>query len=213
MQKTILTEPTRWSSIIEKCQNLSTSYSRIDQYTSIGADIFVFVYPIFLVILYSKGLLKKEKEPKEGALFIFFACLISTLINIGVQCFFQKERPIVELSHLDTEETILHQYLPESSFPSDHAVVSMSFAMATLLRGYKVKNKKIIVAGYCLIVISLLMCSCRVLTLVHRPTDILWGMSLAIMVVALLFWNPIYNFLKKFLITPCINLQEKIFKR
>ena len=213
MHKISLVEPHFWQQLIEKCQNLSTSYPRIDQYTSIGADIFVFVYPIFLVILYGKGLLNKKKEQKEGALFIFFACLISTLINIGVQCFFQKERPIVELSHLDTEETMLHDYLPESSFPSDHAVVSMSFAMATLLRGYKVKNKKIIFAGYCLIVISLLMCSCRVLTLVHRPTDILWGMSLAIMVVTLLSLNPIYKLLKKFLITPCINLQEKIFKR
>jgi membrane-associated phospholipid phosphatase len=151
---------------------LSTSYPRIDQYTSIGADIFVFLYPIFLVALYLKGIIKKEKESKEGALFIFFSCLFCTLINIGIQRFFYKQRPNAVL-YDDTEETMLHQFLPESSFPSDHAVVSMSFALATLFRGYKVKNKKIIFAGYVFIVISLVMCLCRIFTVVHWPSDIL----------------------------------------
>jgi membrane-associated phospholipid phosphatase len=37
------------------------------------------------------------------------------------------------MNHVETEETLLHQILPSSSFPSDHAVVSMAVAMATLL--------------------------------------------------------------------------------
>ena len=47
--------------------------------------------------------------------------------------FFYKERPIVVLNQVEAEETLLHDILPTSSFPSDHAVVSMAFAMATLL--------------------------------------------------------------------------------
>jgi membrane-associated phospholipid phosphatase len=37
------------------------------------------------------------------------------------------------LNQVNVEETLLHDILPTSSFPSDHAVVSMAFAMATLL--------------------------------------------------------------------------------
>jgi len=144
----------------------------LEQFAPIGADIFVFLYPIFLVALYLKGIIKKEKESKEGALFIFFSCLFCTLINIGIQRLFYKQRPNAVL-YDEAEETMLHEFLPESSFPSDHAVVSMSFAMATLLWGYKMKNKKIIYCGYGFVIISLIMCFCRILTVVHWPTDIL----------------------------------------
>jgi membrane-associated phospholipid phosphatase len=37
------------------------------------------------------------------------------------------------LNQVEAEETLLHDILPTSSFPSDHAVVSMAVAVATLL--------------------------------------------------------------------------------
>jgi len=168
-----LIEPQRGLSLLQTFTKLSEQYPRIDQLAPIGADVFVFIYPIFLVFLYTKGMIRKQLDRKEGALFIFFSCLISILTNICIQAFFLKDRPNIELFHLEAEETLLHKFLPSSSFPSDHAAVSMSIAIATLLRGYKTKNKNLIRMGYFLIIVAIIMSTCRVITVVHRPTDIL----------------------------------------
>ncbi|MDR3168564.1 MAG: hypothetical protein LBU27_02130 [Candidatus Peribacteria bacterium] len=39
------------------------------------------------------------------------------------------------------EETLFHGLLPNSSFPSDHAVVGMSIAIATLIWGHKIRSR------------------------------------------------------------------------
>jgi len=212
MHKIALIEPQWWEKLLHQAIEIVNNNPWLEQFAPIGADIFVFLYPIFLVALYLKGIIKKEKEAKEGALFIFFSCLFCTLINIGIQRFFYKQRPNAIL-YDDTEETILHQFLPESSFPSDHAVVSMSFALATLFRGYKAKNKKIIFAGYSFVVISLVMCCCRIFTVVHWPSDIIGGILLSLILTIVFSQTSLFSLMKKYLITPCINLQEKIFKR
>ncbi|MDR0651634.1 MAG: hypothetical protein LBG59_09960 [Candidatus Peribacteria bacterium] len=92
------------------------------------------MYPVFLVVIYVKGIVKKQLQLKEGAIFIFLSCFISVLVNISIQSFFLKNRPNIELFNGDIGETLLHTLLPNSSFPSDHAVVGMSIAIATLIR-------------------------------------------------------------------------------
>jgi membrane-associated phospholipid phosphatase len=137
MSKFRLIEPERGYTILQKTVVFSEDYPRIAQFAPTGADIFVFVYPIFLVLLYLKGIIKKQTQPKEGAVFIFLSCFISVLVNIGIQYFFLKNRPnieLIELLDVDIGETLLHGILPNSSFPSDHAVVGMSIAIATLIR-------------------------------------------------------------------------------
>ena len=87
----------------------------------ITADVFVFFYPVLLVILYLVGLFKNKDYYKESALWIFWSWVLSMLFNIVVQFFCDKVRPNI-LLWLEYEkiETILHKFLPQSSFPSDH---------------------------------------------------------------------------------------------
>ncbi|MDR2189652.1 MAG: hypothetical protein LBP53_00145 [Candidatus Peribacteria bacterium] len=134
-------EPQWGYTLLQKSIALSDTYPRIAHFAPLGADIFTFIYPIFLVALYLKGMIKKQKELKEGALFIFLSCFISVLINIFIQSFFLKHRPNIELFNENIGETLFHGLLPDSSFPSDHAVVGMSIAIATLLWGYKMKKQ------------------------------------------------------------------------
>jgi undecaprenyl-diphosphatase len=108
---------------------------------------------------------------------------------------------------------LLHSLLPDSSFPSDHAVVGMSIAVASLIRWYKTKNKNLIFFAYFLILVALIMSLCRVVTIVHRPSDILGGFLLAILIPLLLNRPFLLQYLKKRLIAPIIILQEKIFTR
>ncbi|MDR0282580.1 MAG: hypothetical protein LBI53_04730 [Candidatus Peribacteria bacterium] len=139
--KFILLEPQRAISVLDIFIEISETYPRIAQFAPIGADIFVFIYPILLVVLYLRGIIKKQLNHKEGVLFIFLSCVISIITNICVQSFFLRNRPNMGLYLIEAEETFLHKFLPSSSFPSDHATVSMSIAIATLLRGYTIKNR------------------------------------------------------------------------
>ncbi|MDR2541771.1 MAG: hypothetical protein LBD11_08815 [Candidatus Peribacteria bacterium] len=114
---------------------LAQNHPRIATFAPIGADIFLVIYPIFLIILYLRGIIKKQLEDKQGAIFIFLSCLISVATNIFLQYFFIKNRPQIEIIDGDKiAETLLDDLLPTSSFPSDHAVVGMSVAIATLIR-------------------------------------------------------------------------------
>ena len=146
-------------------------------------------------------IIKKKSNIKQWAFYIFFATLIAVLINIWIQCFFYKERPIVVLNQLETKETFMHKYLPPSSFPSDHAVVSMAFAIATLL--WWLFNKKKF-----FIVVSLIMTLCRILTLVHWPSDIFAWLWLWILIPLLLMIRPIRYVLIRNVINPIIRFEQ-----
>ncbi|MDR0859860.1 MAG: hypothetical protein LBO09_02515 [Candidatus Peribacteria bacterium] len=113
---------------------LAQNHPRIATFAPIGADIFLVIYPIFLIVLYLRGIIKKQLTDKQGAIFIFLSCLISVITNIFLQHFFSKGRPHLEILDDTIAETLLDNLLPTSSFPSDHAVVGMSIAIATLIR-------------------------------------------------------------------------------
>lgn len=211
MSKINLIEPQRWYNILYKAIEISEKHPRIEQFAPMGADIFLIIYPVFLIVLYIKWMIQKKIEDKQWALFIFFSCLISVIVNIIIQSFLIKNRPNVELFNADIGETMLHGLLPPSSFPSDHAVVSMSLAIATLIRAYKSKNRFLIWFWYFLVLIAIIMSGCRIITVVHRPSDIIWGFIVAILVPMIISYKPIFNTIKKRIIQPLIKLQEKIF--
>lgn len=213
MHKIPLVEPLWWDKLLQKWQSIQVKYWWISDLAPIFADIFVLVYPIFLVCVYIFAIVKRKKMQKQWALFVFFSTVFSVFINIWIQNFFSKERPIVALSHIETEETLLHDILPSSSFPSDHAVVSMSFAIAVLVRWIYSKKKFFICSGIVLIFVALLMTSCRILTLVHWPTDILAWLCLWIIVPCVLMFRPIRNFVIRYFINPIIKIEEWIVKK
>ena len=208
-----LIEPNWWLNLIEWGVWLQEKYIWISSIAPILADVFVIIYPIFLVLVYIYAIIKKKEILKQWALYIFFATFFAVLINIWVQCFFYKERPIVTLNQVDAWETLLHEILPVSSFPSDHAVVSMSFAMATLIWWIYSGKKFCIRSWVLLLLISFIMTSCRVLTLVHRPSDILAWLCLGLLVPLLLIVRPIRYALLRYIINPIIRFEKRVIKK
>jgi len=67
------------------------------------------------------------------------------------------------------------------------------------------------VLGLVLIACSVLMSVSRVAVGVHRPTDILAGWGVAIIVVYLVTLTPIRKRQKHYIIKPLITLQERLF--
>lgn len=179
----------------------------------ITADVFVFFYPVLLVILYLVGLFKNKDYYKESALWIFWSWVLSMLFNIVVQFFCDKVRPNI-LLWLEYEkiETILHKFLPQSSFPSDHAAMSMGIAVWIILWWTRNKDKKFIYMWIVFVLFSLITWVSRVMVGVHRPTDIIAWSIIWILIPVILFQKNIYKFFKKILIIPLINLQKTIWK-
>ena len=203
-----LIEPSRWMDILNWGIDIQTEYEWIANLAPTFADIFVFVYPIFLVLIYLYAIIKKKSLVKQWAIYICVATFIAVLINIWIQCFFYKERPIVVLNQIETSETLLHEILPSSSFPSDHAVVSMAFAMATLLWWLYNRRKFFTWSGVVFIIISLIMTACRILTLVHRPSDIFAWLFLWVLVPLILMIRPIRYALLRHIINPIIRFEQ-----
>ena len=203
-----LIEPSRWMDILQWGIDIQTKYEWIANLAPTFADVFVVVYPIFLVSIYLYAIIKKKTLVKQGAIYIFLATFIAVLINIWIQTFFYKERPIVVMNQVETGETLLHDILPTSSFPSDHAVVSMAVAISTLLWWIYNRKKFFTWFGVLFILISLVMTGCRILTLVHRPSDIVAWLILWVLVPLILMIRPIRYFLVKNVINPVIRFEQ-----
>ena len=211
-------EPKWGYDFLKMLVDLWNKHQWIADFYPIGADIFVFVYPIFLTYWYLRGMITKNKLFKQDALIIFFSCLFSVIVNILSQQFFDKQRPIYELGTavLD-KDTILHQFLPVTSFPSDHAVVTFSIAMATLLLALRSHNKNLKIWSGFLFVFAIITGLCRIGTTVHRTTDILAGVVVGLLTPIVLFLPKPMDLLTRFVLDPIIcfetRLMNKLFKR
>ncbi len=182
-----IVEPIRWVTIVQNLNTIMKANPTLSHRAPILADVFVFTYPVYLLGLYSWWWIKKTITPKVSALMIWANVAVTVIANILIQFVFQKDRPNIVLGLADEKyKTILDKFLPNSSFPSDHAGVSMSIAVASIVRWIANKDKKYIRFGIIGIIFSGIMCSARVMTAVHRPTDIIAGMIVGIIIPLLL---------------------------
>lgn len=191
-----LIEPVWWIELLKILNQWMNASSVLTYLMPKLADIFVFSYPLFLMWLYITWWVKKAIYYKKASMFIFLWTFFSTIVNVCIQFFVDKVRPNIVLWLVDEKtESILHKFLPSSSFPSDHAAVSMWFAMATLFWWIKNKDRTFIRFGLLFLLFSLIMCFSRITIAVHRPTDIIGGMLVWIVVVIFLTRWKIYRLL------------------
>ena len=201
-----LVEPQWWVDLLNSLFAWMQASVFWSQWIPVLADIFVFSYPVYLIVLYGYGIFQKWKHwkmetlkdglyHKVAAMYIAAGVGCSVIVNLAIQFFVDKSRPNVVLGLADLkQETVLHHFLPSSSFPSDHAAVTMSIAMISLFRGIKNKDKKFLRFGGILIIFSLITSFARVTSGVHRPTDIIAGSLVGIIVPLVLMWKPVYRF-------------------
>ncbi len=206
-----LQEPLRWINLVTFLHDYMNYHNFLLNMIPITADIFVFFFPVLLVVLYIIWIVKDKKNFKESALWVFWSAILTTVVNVCIQFFFLKARPTSMLLWLSEEETLLHKFLPNSSFPSDHSAMSMWFAMWLLIRWIKNKDKKYVCLWLIFLVFALITGFSRIMVWVHRPTDIIGWFAIGIMVPLALSYDPIFEKVEKILINPLINFQERIF--
>ena len=157
--------------VLEFLNNL-ISIDFIKQLVFIFADAPIFFLPVFLLamwIWYShhKSMKKNQEKWKKSILLIFYSIIIAIIINIIVQQFFTDiKRPELFIKNKDT---LILNHVPDTSFPSDHAAVSIAFLIWLFTFGYK----KI---GYFFLPFAMLMNLSRMTAWLHWLNDIvIWS--------------------------------------
>jgi len=132
----------------------------------IFVDSPIFFLPVFLLWAWIYTTYKKQKKYEEALksnlLFIFYGTTIALLISLWIQQVILIERPETVLVWTGK---LLLKHIPDASFPSDHATVSVAFLTWLFLAHYK----KI---GYIFLPFVVLMNISRVIAWVHWPFDI-----------------------------------------
>lgn len=126
-----LIEPTRAVTLMRAMNDFVVKDSILKNLVPFTADIFVFTYPVYLVVLYLYGINKRSDYYKEAALMVFFSSIGASVINIIIQALTDKSRPE---EYILNKENLILNHLPTDPFPSDHAAVSAAIAMATYMR-------------------------------------------------------------------------------
>lgn len=208
------------SSLILSLNALMASSSVLTALVPILADIFVFSYPLYLIYLYFfthdsisrwQRLWHKstDRQHKQIALSIFFSFVGSVIVNYIIKAFIEQPRPyqVLDLT-LNPKESLILNSIPTDSFPSDHAAVWASIAVAVLIWWYKTANKKMIIAWRVFVIFALIMDICRISMGIHRPIDIFAGTIIGAAASLILFFS--HSFCLSFY-NRIISLQEKIF--
>ncbi len=172
----------------------------IEKIVLIFADSPIFFLPIFLIVYWIYYWIKNIDKQKN-LLFIFYSCVIWILIALIIQNLIHVERP--ETIIWWTWKLLL-KHIPDASFPSDHATVSVAFLTWLFLAKYKK-------TFWTFLAFVIIMNISRIIAWVHWPFDILiW--SIIWLISALIS----FKVLTKIKIIKTLNKQiiklSKIFK-
>jgi membrane-associated phospholipid phosphatase len=203
-----LIEPQRWHHILTVLNTATFNSPVLVKLVPLLADVFVFAYPVLLLIWYLTGIVKHKQSIKSEALTIFSWAAYATIINIILQSFLHKDRPIFSW---DNSIHLILQDLPTASFPSDHAAIGMVIWLVVALIAFKHNNKFLKSLSLILVLASVIMSISRVAVWVHWPTDIIAGWGVAIIVASLLSLDSIQSLQQQYINTPIIRLQERLF--
>lgn len=130
------------------------------------SDFPIFFLPIFLVSARIYHTYKtKDTEKRFDLMFIFYSAILGIVISFIVKQFFDFDRPE---SYLQATGHLILSHVPDASFPSDHATVSVAFLTSLFLANYK-KIWLIFLPFVIIMNIS------RVAAWVHWPFDIAAG--------------------------------------
>ena len=202
-----VTEPERWERLMLMLNEWMIQTDRARSVVPVTADLFVFSYPLFLVWLYGWGIIKATRVWKERALQVFASAMGTFAVNWVIQLFGEKSRPEAAVQN---QEWLILEHLPTDPFPSDHAAVSMSVAVAVLLIWYHSKVRWMQYAWCIFLAASIIMSLSRVMVAIHRPTDILVGWWVGILVAYCIALPSVSGWLKETVYAWLIRFEEVI---
>jgi undecaprenyl-diphosphatase len=145
--------------------NSYMEYEIIEKIVIFLSDFPIFFIPVFLMFTWIYFTFKeKDNERKKDLLFIFYACIIAMIISLTIQFIHFTPRP--EAAWVGAWKLVMFN-IPDASFPSNHATVSIAFLTSLFLAKYRI-------IAFLFLVPAILMNLSRVTMQLHWPFDIVW---------------------------------------
>ena len=158
--------------------NNLANYSIVENFVYIFADGPIFFLPLFLVAMWIYHTHKtKDQDKRHDLMFIFYACIVWIILSYIVKQFFDFDRPE---AYLEATGKLLMSHVPDASFPSDHATVSVAFLASLFLANYKR-------IGLIFLPFVVIMNLSRIIAWVHWPFDIIAGTFVGIVASCITF--------------------------
>lgn len=183
--------------------NSFSSNPQMELFVKCFVDSPIFILPLFLGwywLYYTFSSTTNTIKYKNNLLFIFYWTVLALILSLIIQQFVNVDRPE---EHLKAGGKLLLDHLPDASFPSDHATVSIAFLAWLFFAWYKKW-------WFALLLPFIFMNVSRVIAWVHWPFDIIAGSIVWIIGSYLIFAHIWKNKFVKMLNSKIIELLKYI---
>lgn len=167
----------------------------VDKIMIFSSKVLPYIMAAIILITYIYGILHNNIFLRETAVATVLLIAVNLFINFVIGCFFYVPRPFVR-----HKVNLLLYHVKDSSFPSDHATVTMGTAVG-LMRSSRI-------LGWICVFASLLVGFSRIYVGHHYPFDVLGSYFIVILTNAIFhkfFENKVKDFycrIEKHLIKP-----------
>ncbi|ELC8442337.1 phosphatase PAP2 family protein [Clostridium perfringens] len=164
-----------WDNIFNAINGLAGKNHMLDSIMLFSSQKLPYIFAAAIVVVYLIGVIGKKKKARGIAVNTVVFTAINLLISMIIGHFYYTPRPFVN----DPNANLLYPHKPNSSFPSDHSVASMSIAL-----GLNRYNK---VLGTIGVLLSILMGISRVYVGHHYPQHVV--ASFVMVIILNLFYT------------------------
>jgi len=146
--------------IFRLINNLANKNILLDKVMMFFSKDMIYITGGILVVVFLLGIIKKDKGIRGVVINTALLTVMNLVLGYFIGIFYYVDRPFVH-----NKVNLLYPHVEDSSFPSDHAIVTMSTAL-----GINKYNK---ILGIVLTILSLIVGFSRVYVGHHSPFDIL----------------------------------------
>ena len=174
--------------------NLANKNIFLDKLMMFFSKDMIYIFGGILVLVFLLGVVKKDKKIRWVVINTALLTGINLTLGYFIGIFYYVDRPFVH-----NKVNVLYPHVEDSSFPSDHAIVTMSTAL-----GINKYNK---IFGIVLTTLSLIVGFSRVYVGHHSPFDII-GTYIIVFITSYIYnaklsnkVNKIYDKLESMIVT------------
>lgn len=159
--------------VFELINNLALKNSFVDNIMIFSSKYLPYLMALIVCAVFVSGILRRDAACRKNAVITVLLIAVNLIINFLIGCFIYNPRPFV-----NHKVNLLFAHINDSSFPSDHATVTMSTAVG-LMRINRI-------LGWVSLMLSLLVGFSRIYVGHHYPLDVV-GSYLIVILMNILF--------------------------